>query len=116
MHYKNFTDCHHTAVITTITVSTFNNNNRISILKCAYYEYEKMYCIPRLVFKNFFMYYSRFQITLHCNISNFVAKFKSSFQNSQAGLYTKHLIGFDEFRDQSQPLFTNRLANSKMNF
>ena len=50
MHYKNFTDCHHTAVITTITVSTFNNNNRISILKCAYYEYEKMYCIPRLVF------------------------------------------------------------------
>ena len=37
--------------------------------------------------------YSRFQITFHCNIPNFVAKFgssfakfKSSFQNSQASL------------------------------
>ena len=34
--------------------------------------------------------YSRFQITFHCNIPNFVAKFgakfKSSFQNSRASL------------------------------
>ena len=38
MHYKNFTNCYHNAIIITITVSTFNNNNRISILNCAYYE------------------------------------------------------------------------------
>ena len=27
-----------------------------------------------------------FQVTFHCNVPNFVAKFKSSFQNSQASL------------------------------
>ena len=53
MHYKNFTDCYHNAIITTITVSTFNNNNRISILKCANYESEKLHCIPRLIFKTY---------------------------------------------------------------
>ena len=56
----------------------------------------------------------RFQILR--DVLKLNAKFKSSFQNSQAGLQTKHLIGFVEFRDQSQPLFTNRLVNSETNF
>ena len=62
------------------------------------------------------MSYSRFQLTFYCDIPNFVATFKSSFQNSRAGLITKHLIGFFEFRGQSQPLYTNRLTNSEINF
>ena len=44
MHHKKFTDCYHNTIITTTTVSTFNNNNRVSILECAYYESEK-FCI-----------------------------------------------------------------------
>ena len=39
-----YTDFYHNAIITTTTVSTFNNNNRISILECAYCESEK-FCI-----------------------------------------------------------------------
>ena len=55
---------------------------------------------------------SSFQLTFHCKISNFFAKFKSWFRDSKACIYTKTVVG--PWTQQSQS--TNRLANLEMSF
>ena len=66
------------------------------------------------------MFYSRFQLTfrrkipieLGCEVPKFVAKFKSSFQNSQAGFFDK-LLNFETIlrtSRQSSESYSENLA------
>ena len=80
------------------------------------FDFRKMFC--DFTVQNVII--CQFQVTFYCNIPNFVAKFGNSLRSSKVHFRIrkpapKHLIGFTNFRRQSELLFTNRLANSEMN-